>query len=252
MITSSPHFSPSTSALVCNILWFTSLSLSLSCALLATLLGQWVQHFLHHAEMRPAPVIGARIMSYFYYGIRRFDMHAVVIAVPLLFHASLFFFFAGLIAFLIPVNLVVMGVCSTVPFIFLVIYCVITLLPLRYLDCPYRTPLSGALWHTIRRFRRIIGSRNCSADTRPPMHDTTMVAAMTREATADSDERARRDSRALSWTVKSLVDDEQLEQFVDSIPGLLQHDERVTTTDRYEEHIKTLIEDPHIQLHVRI
>ncbi|KAJ7191294.1 hypothetical protein C8J57DRAFT_983143, partial [Mycena rebaudengoi] len=142
MITSSPHFSPSTSALVCNILWFTSLSLGLSCVLLATLLDQWAQDFLHRAELRSAPVIGARIRSYLYYSIRRFDMHAVVITVPLLLQASLFFFFAGLIAFLIPENLVVMGVCSTVPFIFLVIYCVITLLPLRYLDCPYRTPLS--------------------------------------------------------------------------------------------------------------
>ncbi|KAJ7271189.1 hypothetical protein C8J57DRAFT_1508143 [Mycena rebaudengoi] len=50
-------FTPPPSALVCNALWFIGLGLSLSSALIATLLDQWARDFLHHSEMRSAPVI---------------------------------------------------------------------------------------------------------------------------------------------------------------------------------------------------
>ncbi|KAJ7699628.1 hypothetical protein B0H17DRAFT_1196241 [Mycena rosella] len=239
-----PQFVPSSSALACNIFWFTSLGLSLSCALVATLLGQWAQHFLHRAEMRSAtPVVAARIMSYLYYGIRRFDMHTVVAVIPLLLHASLFFFFAGLIAFLIPVNLAVTVVCAAIMFFFTVIYVAFTVFPLFYLDCPYRTPLSDSLWWITGWFRRIFSSHS-NKPNKP--HSAGMVQAMTHRATADSDERTDRDCRALSWTVRCLVDDKQLETFVRCIPGLLQHDLQ------YQEHIKALINNQDIQLYIRI
>jgi ABC-type multidrug transport system fused ATPase/permease subunit len=250
IVAAPPEFTPAKSAVACNIFWFTSLGLSLSCALIATLLGQWAQNFLHRAEMHSGtPVIAARIMSYLYYGIRRFNMHAVVAVIPLLLHASLFFFFAGLVAFLIPVHLAVMGVCSGILFI----------LPIRYHDCPYRTPLSGTLWYIATWYRRILQSR--SAEMAQMTHtrgsspqNISMVDAMTREATSDTDERANRDSRALGWTVKSLVDDNALRKFVECIPGLLEDDPiaKHTAQRRYREHIKRLIDDPEIQLYVRI
>ncbi|KAF8205826.1 hypothetical protein K438DRAFT_1669515, partial [Mycena galopus ATCC 62051] len=43
----SPPFEVPTSALLCNGLWFVSLGLSLTCALLATLVEQWAREFLH-------------------------------------------------------------------------------------------------------------------------------------------------------------------------------------------------------------
>ncbi|KAF7291925.1 hypothetical protein MIND_01217900 [Mycena indigotica] len=65
-------FTPATSSLVCNALWFISLGLSLACALVATLLEQWARDFLHRANMRSSPVVRARVYSYLYYGLRRF------------------------------------------------------------------------------------------------------------------------------------------------------------------------------------
>ncbi|KAJ7505893.1 hypothetical protein B0H11DRAFT_2334908 [Mycena galericulata] len=97
-------FTPLATSLVCNALWFISLGLSLTCALIATLLEQWACDFLHKADMRSAPVIRARIFSYLYYGLKRFNMHTIVDVIPLLLHVSMLFFFAGLIAFLIPIN----------------------------------------------------------------------------------------------------------------------------------------------------
>ncbi|KAJ7627732.1 hypothetical protein DFH06DRAFT_1227052 [Mycena polygramma] len=105
-------FSPSTSSLACNILWFLSLGLSLSCALIATLVEQRSRDFIQRADMRPSPIIRARIFSYLYFGIRRFGMHRMVEFIPLLLHLSLLFFFAGLVAFLYPVNVVRCGLAS--------------------------------------------------------------------------------------------------------------------------------------------
>ncbi|KAJ7144015.1 hypothetical protein C8R44DRAFT_558813, partial [Mycena epipterygia] len=48
----SPSFQPTPSSLVCNTLWFISLSLSITCALLATLVEQWAREFLHKTETR--------------------------------------------------------------------------------------------------------------------------------------------------------------------------------------------------------
>ncbi|KAJ7919840.1 hypothetical protein B0H13DRAFT_1605852 [Mycena leptocephala] len=64
-------FTPSTSSLACNTLWFLSLGLSLCCALIATLVDQWARDFIQRTEMRPSPVIRARIFSYLYFGIQR-------------------------------------------------------------------------------------------------------------------------------------------------------------------------------------
>ncbi|CAK5263489.1 unnamed protein product, partial [Mycena citricolor] len=79
-------FSPPISSLVCNALWFTSLALSLSCALVATLVDQWAREYQHRTSMFSSPSIRSRVYMYLYYGLRRFNMHAVVGVPPLLLH----------------------------------------------------------------------------------------------------------------------------------------------------------------------
>ncbi|KAJ7714148.1 hypothetical protein B0H16DRAFT_1205908, partial [Mycena metata] len=129
-------------ALACNIMWFTSLFLSLSCAFMATLVEQWARDFIQATEMRPSPIVRARIFSYLYYGVKRFSMHSVVELIPLLLHASLLLFFAGLVAFLHPVNAIITQLAVAFSSIILAIYVTLTILPMLYSDCPYRTPLS--------------------------------------------------------------------------------------------------------------
>ncbi|KAF7341577.1 hypothetical protein MSAN_02054700 [Mycena sanguinolenta] len=103
-----PTFTPTAGSLWCNALWFISLSLSLTCALLATLVEQWAREFLHKTDMRPSPLRRARVFSFLYFGLKRFRMHTIVDAIPFLLHASLLLFFAGLVTFLIPVNRIMM------------------------------------------------------------------------------------------------------------------------------------------------
>ncbi|KAJ7474892.1 hypothetical protein FB451DRAFT_277699 [Mycena latifolia] len=139
-------FHPTTPALVCNILWFLSLALSLTCALLATLVEQWAREFIHKTELRPSPARRVRIHSFLYLGLQKFGMHTVVDIIPLLLHASLIIFFAGLVFFLLPVNPLLMKLMSVVLAAFLIIYITLTALPVIFLDSPYQTPLSKGLW----------------------------------------------------------------------------------------------------------
>ncbi|KAJ7278771.1 hypothetical protein C8J57DRAFT_1573482, partial [Mycena rebaudengoi] len=149
-------FTPPITSLICNALWFVSLGLSMSSALMATLLDQWARDFLHRSEMRTAPVVRARVFSYLYYGLKRFNMHAVVEVIPLLLHASLLLFLAGLVAFLLPVNRIIMGVAAGLLALLLLIYATLTILPMLYLDCPFRTPLSGLLWRIFSALPRTL------------------------------------------------------------------------------------------------
>ncbi|KAJ7866100.1 hypothetical protein B0H13DRAFT_1636831, partial [Mycena leptocephala] len=107
-------FKPSTPSLICNVLWFISLGFSLACALIATFVQQWARDFLHKADMHSAPLIRVRIFSYLYYGLKRFQMHTVVEIIPILLHGSLLIFSCGLVALLIPVNIAMTVIASTV------------------------------------------------------------------------------------------------------------------------------------------
>ncbi|KAJ7183465.1 hypothetical protein C8R46DRAFT_1344293 [Mycena filopes] len=202
---SSPAFIPPTTSLICNAFWFLSLGLSLSCALVATLVEQWSREFLHKTNMNSDPVTRARVLSFLYYGLKRFNMHAVVEVIPLLLHSSLFFFLAGLVAFLLPVNLA-MTVVAAFPLLLIgALYIYLTILPIFQLDCPYRTPLSGVAWRLLKS----------AASAK------SVLNAIILSATEPSARRTDRDKKALIWTLGSLKNDHQLEVFLEAIPEIV-------------------------------
>ncbi|KAJ6510456.1 hypothetical protein C8R45DRAFT_891881, partial [Mycena sanguinolenta] len=190
--------SPSGASLACNILWFISLGLSLTSALIATFVDEWARTFIQKTEMRPSPVKRARIFTFLYYGLQRFRMHAVVGLIPFLLHLSLLFFFGGLVAFLVPVNMIVAYVAVVLLVIIVVLYMMMTVLPLIVLSCPYFTPLSHLLWNVQRYFLRQLSSyqHKQEAEHKSP-HPSSMVSAMIDKATLRSIEREERDKRAL-------------------------------------------------------
>ncbi|KAJ6572881.1 hypothetical protein DFH09DRAFT_402525 [Mycena vulgaris] len=254
--TTTPHtpFSPQISSLVCNTLWFISLGLSLTCALVATLIEQWAREFMHKADMRSAPIIRAGVFSYLYYGLKRFEMHAVVEITPLLLHTSLLFFFIGLVAFLIPVNIFITVIIGVLLFVLAAVYAVLTIFPLVYIDCPYRTPLSKALWklnEKVRGTRRLpVAPLDVEIQVKPDSPET-MVKAVFRKAGQQSDsQRSGREGDALSWTMKSLADDTELEPFIKAIPDVLWGP---TARRRiYDKHIQRLIGDSNVKLLDRV
>ncbi|KAI0031050.1 hypothetical protein K488DRAFT_21888, partial [Vararia minispora EC-137] len=97
-IASPSTFRASPSSLRVNILWFSSLFLSLTCALGATLVQQWARAYAHATQDAAAHAVHrGRLRALLYAGVERFGMPQVVQFLPALLHTSLFLFLAGLV-----------------------------------------------------------------------------------------------------------------------------------------------------------
>ncbi|KAJ7197376.1 hypothetical protein GGX14DRAFT_667895 [Mycena pura] len=245
-------FTPPATSLICNALWFISLGLSLSCALIATLLEQWAREFLHRADMHSSPIIRARIFSFLYYGLKRFSMHTVVDIIPLLLHMSLLFFFAGLVAFLLPINTAMAGLAASMLTILLSVYSLLTILPILRLDCPYRTPLSSTCWRVSQYLPMLWRRRHKSPEEiqEQDLKSSTIVDAMAQQAMEKSPARSVRDTRALIWTIKSLADDAELEPLLEAIPDVLWGPNQRRFI--YSADIQRLLDTPGLKVHTRI
>ena len=97
-------FTPPTWSVWVNGLWFMSLVISLTCALLATFLQQWARRYLISAYPRYGPQRRARIRTFQANMFENFRLQKVVELLPALLHISLFLFLAGLAVFLFNVN----------------------------------------------------------------------------------------------------------------------------------------------------
>ncbi|KAI0269270.1 hypothetical protein BC834DRAFT_621035 [Gloeopeniophorella convolvens] len=139
-------FSPSPSTIWVNVLWFLSLIISLMCALLATLLQQWVRRYLHITQPRFSPHKRARIREFMAQGVEKLRLPWVVEALPALLHISVFFFFVGLVIFLLEINHTVYTIVRACVGICAGLYLCISLVPIFRHDSPYSTPLSTLIW----------------------------------------------------------------------------------------------------------
>ncbi|KAN0133856.1 hypothetical protein V8E53_008351 [Lactarius tabidus] len=97
-------FKPTASAVRVNVLWFLSLTVSLSCALLATLVQQWARRYVRLMQCPRALHRRGRIRAYLFNGINRFRMTGFVATMPKLLYISFFLFLAGLVDFLFSIN----------------------------------------------------------------------------------------------------------------------------------------------------
>ncbi|KAF5333827.1 hypothetical protein D9758_015229 [Tetrapyrgos nigripes] len=212
-----PSFETPASAIICNVLWFLSLALALTCSLLAIFVQQWTRDFIHKANLRPSPIRQARVFAYIYFGLRDFGMHSFVDIIPFLLHLSLFLFFGGLVAFLSPVNRIITYIMIGVLGIFLLIYTALTVIPLVWLNAPYRTPLSGALW----RLGNAFGSFLARKHDLDHCQDATLSEALLEKSLQGTSER---DRQALVFTMQSLTDDDELLPMIEAIQDVLYYD----------------------------
>ena len=131
---------------VVNTLWFLSLSISLTCALLATLLQQWARRYVKITHKRHHPRNRARIRAFFAEGVDKLHLSLAVRALPALLHSSLFLFLVGLVVFLFHFNSTVFKFVAAWVGICTFLYACVTLLPIFRHDSPYNTPLSPLVW----------------------------------------------------------------------------------------------------------
>ncbi|KAF8261488.1 hypothetical protein EI94DRAFT_1606617, partial [Lactarius quietus] len=133
-------FVPPASAVFVNSVWFLSLVLSLTCALMATLLQQWARRYFQMIQRHNAPHVRAHIREYFAQGARTFRISAFVELLPSLLLVSVLLFFAGLIVFAFSANHIVAYSALAIVASCFLSYIVLTLIPIIHHNCPYQTP----------------------------------------------------------------------------------------------------------------
>ena len=245
-------FQPPASIVRVNVMWFLSLILSLSCALLTTSMQQSARVYLDYAQHRDAPRMQAQIRDYMFEGVEHFRLSQAVGTMPFLLHISVFLFFAGLIDFLLPINTVVafstLGLIAVCAFI----YTVLTLSPILRPNCPYRTPLSGFTYFSFHfsapglfwAAKAIVGvfhgllleiGSQSHPDVLELPHDGLTKWRENLEGkvhwhykrflhglqqrVVDGAMKAPPSARALYWTLTTLDEDKEFEEFAARMPG---------------------------------
>ena len=211
-----PDFRAAQSDVRVNIYWFMSLVFSLSAALGATLVQQWVREYVHVFKRYSHPLKCARIRQFLFDGVEGWKMEVVVNLVPALIHVSLFLFFLGLADSLFKIN-----TATAVPTTTLIVICTLCYLfsiiaPVLDAQSPYQSPLSGLFWHVFLK-----ASRGTYQDHgKPRLISTNMAEGRAQLAMAvdPSGHRKVRDACAIEWIVDDLTEDSELEPLVRNIP----------------------------------
>jgi hypothetical protein len=217
-------FSAPTSAIWVNGLWFLSLVISLTCALMSTLLQQWARRYLEVSYPRYSPHKRARIHAFYSEGVEKLHVPWTVEALPALLHISLFLFFAGLAVFLFNVHHTIFGVVTAWIGICVILYACITFSPIIWKNSPYSGPLSSFFSFCVTGMRRVLlklfeKSRRNAGSAIKPAH---FFSRSMRETAEDCARRLHHDIdfRALWWTFKSLDEDGELQEFFGGLLGL--------------------------------
>ncbi|KAH9052781.1 hypothetical protein EDB87DRAFT_1691472 [Lactarius vividus] len=201
-----------------NVFWFMSLVFSISAALLATLVQQWVRDYMHVFQRYSNPLKSARLRQYLYEGAEGWYMPVVAESVPGLVHVSLFLFFLGLGDSLLNVNTTV-GVTTVVPITLCALLYVFSMFaPVIKPQSPFRNPFSGLIWYLRQKVhpRRYLdrGSGGSAKVVSSNISQGQMQLAM-----EENDERKDRDVRAIQWLIHNRTEDDEMESFVMAIPG---------------------------------
>ncbi|PBK83125.1 hypothetical protein ARMGADRAFT_945379, partial [Armillaria gallica] len=93
-------FVPATTDVWVNGLWFTSLFLSLTTALVAVLVKQWLHHYVALPSGTPRDRSFTR--QFRYAGFQKWHVQVVIGLLPVLMHLALAIFLVGLVIFLQP------------------------------------------------------------------------------------------------------------------------------------------------------
>jgi hypothetical protein len=212
------NFSLNPSDVRINAFWFMSLVFSLSAALLATLVQQWVRNYMDVFQRYSSPLKSARLRQYLYEGVVGWYMPLVAKSVPSLLHVSLFLFFVGLGDLLFAVNTTV-GISTIVPIAICgLLYVFSMFAPIIKPQSPFRNPFSGLIWylkqkvHPRRYLDRASGGSLKAVSSN--LSEGQMQLAM-----EENDEREDRDVRALRWLIHNRTEDDEMESLVMAIPG---------------------------------
>ena len=213
-----PAFSPDPSDVRVNVFWFMSLIFSLSAALLATLVQQWVRDYMHVFQRYSNPLKSVRLRQYLYEGAEGWYMPMVAESVPGLVHVSLFLFFLGLGDSLLSINTTV-GVTAIMQItIFGLLYVLSMFAPVINPQSPFQSPFSGLIWYLKQKLHPRHYLDRTSGGSLKAVSSTLSQGQM-QLAMEENDGRKDRDVRAIRWLIDNRTEDDEMESFVIALPG---------------------------------
>ncbi|KAJ7104652.1 hypothetical protein C8R44DRAFT_715657 [Mycena epipterygia] len=208
-----------------NGLWFTSLALSLSTALLAVLAKQWLRQY--STFITGSPRTRAAIRQFRYAHFDKWGVRHIIGLLPTILHLSLFLFMTGLVVFLSALNRTLAYVVTAIGGFLLATYIITNLLPSAAIGCPYQTPLSAIIYRlydpviglfiwtvvfipmspyiTLRAAMRAVGLMEWEFDWMPSMRPMGTPFREAERAFVDGNENVWAHS-ALSWLVPTTSD----------------------------------------------
>jgi WD40 repeat protein len=146
-------FQPTTSTVRVNTLWLVGLVLSLMASLFCIFVKQWVRMYMKWAEVTPLQTAMA-LRQYRYNGLQQWGLPAALAIMPGILQLALALFLVGLVDLLLPIHLVVGMATAVVVYGFLAIAATLTLLPLVWRTCPFKTPVIEAVLPIIYKTTR--------------------------------------------------------------------------------------------------
>lgn len=141
-------FEPPQTAIIINALLFASLCCSLVAALAAVLALQWVNEY--DARIDTVDAKKRAIIRHFrFLGVLQWKMGEIIAVLPLLLHASVFLFFAGIIEWLGTLHDVVFYICLGGACLAMVFYATTVTLSAFFGNSPFRSPMARAFRYMI-------------------------------------------------------------------------------------------------------
>jgi len=223
-----------------NTLWFSSLAISVVSAVWVTFVQQWTRRYLLVVNRPYSPSKRARIRAFFADGAERFGLQTAIEILPSFLRFSVLLFCIGLVDFLLNLNRFVGLTLLSLFTVAALIYILLTIMPFRYHNSPFRTSLSALIWFIIEGaplLKLWLRGRTESVQDaiRERRHKIRRGMSFAPEKRADN-RISQVDARALRWTLGSLHQDYELEDFLDRLPGLFHG------MTRYAQGIKSELE----------
>jgi hypothetical protein len=142
-------FRPSATAIAQNLLWCSSLLLSISAAFGCLLAKQW--SFSYTSGLSSVGLgTKNRLRQHRLDGVYKWKMPEIITLLPLLLHLSLLLFVVGLQLFLRELQTAIASVVLVVSCSMAAFYILTTCLSAMFSDCPYKTPLSNFIGRSSR------------------------------------------------------------------------------------------------------
>jgi hypothetical protein len=223
-----PAFSPPLYAIWVNSLWFLSLAISVTSALLATLLHQWTRRYVTITQpIHCSPHKRARLRAFFANGVDKLHLPWVVETLPILLHLSLSLFLAGLLIFLFNVNQTAFHAVLGWVALFAGVYACITFMPIFRHDSPFYAPLSSTVWllyaatlYAVFSVLSFVRSSHVNFRDLKNRYREWVLGGVKRAAEdIVSDPSSKVDGRVVEWTIGTLCEDDVTERFFEAIPG---------------------------------